>query len=74
MALDLCCLYSAHYSERLALRGGQNAQMTLLSGVLLGLLHPGQAEAVLRHVFAALRMFVQRYGSALYHGETERDL
>lgn len=42
--------------------------MALLSAVLLGLLHPGQAEAVLRHVFAALRMFVQRLGSALYHG------
>ncbi|XP_043189264.1 dedicator of cytokinesis protein 9-like isoform X2 [Amphibalanus amphitrite] len=71
VSLDLCCLYSAHYSERLVLRGGQNAQMALLSGVLLSLLHPGQAEAVLKHVFAALRMFVQRYGSALYHGTAE---
>ncbi|XP_037081413.1 LOW QUALITY PROTEIN: dedicator of cytokinesis protein 9-like [Pollicipes pollicipes] len=71
VALDLACLYSAHFSERVAQRGGQNAQMALLTDVYLGLLHPGQSEAVLRHAFAALRMFVQHYSAALYHGPAE---
>lgn len=69
IALDTLGLYCVHFKENLIYSQGDNAIMRKIFDIYLFFLQVGQSETLFRHVFAALRAFINNFSDALFEGE-----
>uniref|UniRef100_A0A4W6EC14 Dedicator of cytokinesis 10 n=1 Tax=Lates calcarifer TaxID=8187 RepID=A0A4W6EC14_LATCA len=71
--LKLKCSFFLHSStqKQLLLDDGQNALMKKVLDTYLLFFQINQSTATLRHVFAALRLFVQKFPSAFFQGKAD---
>uniref|UniRef100_A0AAX7UFU9 Dedicator of cytokinesis 11 n=1 Tax=Astatotilapia calliptera TaxID=8154 RepID=A0AAX7UFU9_ASTCA len=66
--LDILSLFTQCFKNQLLDSDGHNALMKKVFDVYLTFLKVGQSEAALRHVFAALRAFINKFPSVLFKG------
>ncbi|KAK6623677.1 hypothetical protein RUM43_009529 [Polyplax serrata] len=71
IALDTLGLYCVHFKENLIYSQGDNAIMRKIFDIYLFFLQVGQSETLFRHVFAALRAFINNFSDALFEGNAE---
>lgn len=69
VALDTLGLYCVHFKENLMYSQGDNAIMRKIFDIYLFFLQVGQSETLFRHVFAALRAFINNFSDTLFEGE-----
>ncbi|KAM4589700.1 dedicator of cytokinesis protein 10 isoform 2-T2 [Fundulus diaphanus] len=69
--LDVLELFVHHHKKQLLLDEGQNTLMKKVLDTYLLFFHINQSTATLRHVFAALRLFVQKFPSAFFQGKAD---
>lgn len=67
-ALDCLGLYCLHFREVLMAEDGENSVMKAVFDLYLSFLQVGQSETLFRHVFAALRAFINNFSLALFQG------
>ncbi|KAJ8951805.1 hypothetical protein NQ318_019778 [Aromia moschata] len=68
IALDCMGLYCMHFRKNLLGADGDNEIMKKISDIYLTFIQIGQSERLFKHVFAALRAFVNNYSSVLFQG------
>lgn len=68
IALDTLGLYCVHFKENLLSCQGDNLVMKKIFDIYLFFLQVGQSESLFRHVFAALRAFINNFSDALFQG------
>lgn len=68
IALDALGLYCVHFKDNLLSCHGDNLVMKKIFDIYLFFLQVGQSETLFRHVFAALRAFVNNFSDALFQG------
>ncbi|KAM4694823.1 dedicator of cytokinesis protein 10 [Discoglossus pictus] len=68
--LDLLCLFNQSH-QKLQPSDNQNVLMKKVFDTHLLFLQINQSAAALRHVFAALRMFVNKFPSAFFQGQAD---
>uniref|UniRef100_A0A3B3XUS6 Dedicator of cytokinesis 11 n=1 Tax=Poecilia mexicana TaxID=48701 RepID=A0A3B3XUS6_9TELE len=66
--LDVLSLFSQCFKTQLLDSDGHNPLMRKVFDVYLTFLKVGQSEAAIRHVFAALRGFINKFPSVLFKG------
>ncbi|XP_024086053.1 dedicator of cytokinesis protein 9 isoform X2 [Cimex lectularius] len=66
--LDTLGLYCLHFRDILMSDGGDNPVMSSLFNLYLSFLQVGQSETLFRHVFAALRAFINNFSKPLFQG------
>uniref|UniRef100_A0A665W9E6 Dedicator of cytokinesis 11 n=1 Tax=Echeneis naucrates TaxID=173247 RepID=A0A665W9E6_ECHNA len=66
--LDVLSLFTQYFKTQLLDSEGHNPLMKKVFDVYLNFLKVGQSEAALRHVFAALRAFINKFPSVLFKG------
>ncbi|XP_036403695.1 dedicator of cytokinesis protein 11 [Megalops cyprinoides] len=66
--LDVISLFTQSFKNQLLDSDGHNALMKKVFDVYLTFLRIGQSEVALRHVFASLRAFINKFPSALFKG------
>ncbi|XP_023821592.1 dedicator of cytokinesis protein 11 isoform X2 [Oryzias latipes] len=66
--LDVLALFTQCYKTQLLDSDGHNPLMKKVFDVYLTFLKVGQSEAAIRHVFAALRAFINKFPPALFKG------
>ena len=66
--LDAVGLFCLHSKEALLCHDGDNPLMRKVLDIYLSFLQIGQSESLSRHVFAALRAFINSFPVALYQG------
>uniref|UniRef100_A0A669CYV0 Dedicator of cytokinesis 11 n=1 Tax=Oreochromis niloticus TaxID=8128 RepID=A0A669CYV0_ORENI len=66
--LDILSLFTQCFKNQLLDSDGHNALMKKVFDVYLTFLKVGQSEAALKHVFAALRAFINKFPSVLFKG------
>uniref|UniRef100_A0A3P9MZP8 Dedicator of cytokinesis 11 n=1 Tax=Poecilia reticulata TaxID=8081 RepID=A0A3P9MZP8_POERE len=66
--LDILSLFSQCFKTQLLDGDGHNPLMRKVFDVYLTFLKVGQSEAAIRHVFAALRGFINKFPSVLFKG------
>ncbi|XP_077554523.1 dedicator of cytokinesis protein Ziz isoform X2 [Haemaphysalis longicornis] len=69
IALDVLGLYCGRFKEALLFNDGDNPTMRRLFDIYLSFLEVGQSENLLRHLFAALRAFINKFPIALFQGD-----
>uniref|UniRef100_A0A3Q3LQD9 Dedicator of cytokinesis 10 n=1 Tax=Mastacembelus armatus TaxID=205130 RepID=A0A3Q3LQD9_9TELE len=69
--LDVLELFVNHHKKQLQVDDGQNALMKKVLDTYLLFFQISQSTATLRHVFAALRLFVQKFPSAFFQGKAD---
>ncbi|XP_077467386.1 dedicator of cytokinesis protein 10 isoform X2 [Stigmatopora argus] len=69
--LDVLELFVHHHKKQLLLDDGQNALMKKVLDTYLLFFQINQSTATLRHVFAALRLFVQKFPSSFFQGKAD---
>lgn len=69
IALDTLGLYCVHFKENLLSAQGDNLVMRKVFDIYLSFLQVGQSETLFRHVFAALRAFINHFSEALFQGK-----
>lgn len=69
-ALDSLGLYCLHFRDVLMADDGDNAVMKAIFDLYLSFLQVGQSETLFRHVFAALRAYINNFSLALFQGKT----
>uniref|UniRef100_A0A3P9H693 Dedicator of cytokinesis 10 n=1 Tax=Oryzias latipes TaxID=8090 RepID=A0A3P9H693_ORYLA len=69
--LDVLELFVHHHKKQLLLDDGQNTLMKKVLDTYLLFFQINQSTATLRHVFAALRLFVQKFPSAFFQGKAD---
>uniref|UniRef100_H3CQQ7 Dedicator of cytokinesis 10 n=1 Tax=Tetraodon nigroviridis TaxID=99883 RepID=H3CQQ7_TETNG len=69
--LDVLELFVHHHKKQLHLDEGQNSLMKKVLDTYLLFFQINQSTATLRHVFAALRLFVQKFPSAFFQGKAD---
>ncbi|XP_062417152.1 dedicator of cytokinesis protein 10 isoform X7 [Pungitius pungitius] len=69
--LDVLELFVHHHKKQLLLDEGQNALMKKVLDTYLLFFQINQSTATLRHVFAGLRLFVQKFPSAFFQGKAD---
>ncbi|KAL3207342.1 hypothetical protein MRX96_039706 [Rhipicephalus microplus] len=69
IALDVLGLYCSRFKESLLFNDGDNPTMRRLFDIYLSFLEVGQSENLLRHLFAALRAFINKFPVALFQGD-----
>ncbi|XP_054868309.1 dedicator of cytokinesis protein 10 isoform X6 [Amphiprion ocellaris] len=69
--LDVLELFVHHHKKQLWLDDGQNTLMKKVLDTYLLFFQINQSTATLRHVFAALRLFVQKFPSAFFQGKAD---
>lgn len=60
IALDVLGLYSLHLKEQLLYKDGDNPLMRKIFDIYLSFLQVGQSEKMFKHLFAALRAFINK--------------
>nr|XP_042902706.1 dedicator of cytokinesis protein 9 isoform X1 [Parasteatoda tepidariorum] len=68
IALDVLGLYSLHLKEQLLYKDGDNPLMKKIFDIYLSFLQVGQSEKMFKHLFAALRAFINKFTLALFQG------
>lgn len=68
IALDVLGLYSLHLKEQLLYKDGDNLLMKKIFDIYLSFLQVGQSEKMFKHLFAALRAFINKFPVALFQG------
>ncbi|KAG8197439.1 hypothetical protein JTE90_014923 [Oedothorax gibbosus] len=68
IALDILGLYSLHLKEQLLYKDGDNSLMRKVFDIYLSFLQVGQSEKMFKHLFAALRAFINKFTVALFQG------
>ncbi|XP_039279988.1 dedicator of cytokinesis protein 9 isoform X2 [Nilaparvata lugens] len=66
--LDALGLYCIHFKDILMAEEGDNPVMKAVFMLYLSFLQVGQSETLFRHVFAALRAFINNFSLALFQG------
>lgn len=66
--LDILGLYCLHFRDVLLSSGGDNPIMSSIFSLYLSFLQVGQSETLFRHVFAALRAFINNFSLPLFQG------
>ncbi|XP_061734546.1 dedicator of cytokinesis protein 10 isoform X6 [Nerophis ophidion] len=69
--LDVLELFVHHHKKHLLLDDGQNALMKKVLDTYFLFFQINQSTATLRHIFAALRLFVQKFPSAFFQGKAD---
>ncbi|KAM9318239.1 dedicator of cytokinesis protein 10 isoform 3-T3 [Pholidichthys leucotaenia] len=69
--LDVLELFVHHHKKQLLLDDGQNTLMKKVLDTYFLFFQINQSTATLRHVFAALRLFVQKFPSAFFQGKAD---
>ncbi|XP_035010068.1 dedicator of cytokinesis protein 10 isoform X4 [Hippoglossus stenolepis] len=69
--LDVLELFVLHHKKQLLLDDGQNVLMKKVLDTYLLYFQINQSTATLRHIFAALRLFVQKFPSAFFQGKAD---
>ncbi|XP_067007867.2 dedicator of cytokinesis protein 9 [Anabrus simplex] len=68
IALDSLGLYCIHFKDNLLVGNGDNLIMRKVFDIYLSFLQVGQSETLFRHVFAALRAYINNFSVALFQG------
>jgi hypothetical protein len=68
IALDALGLYCVHFKDNLLAAEGDNIVMRKVFDIYLSFLQVGQSETLFRHVFAALRAYINNFSVALFQG------
>ncbi|PSN40266.1 Dedicator of cytokinesis protein 11 [Blattella germanica] len=68
IALDALGLYCIHFKDNLLSTEGDNLVMRKVFDIYLSFLQVGQSETLFRHVFAALRAYINNFSVALFQG------
>ena len=68
IVLDAVGLFCLHFKEALLNHDGDNPLMRKVLDIYLSFLQIGQSESLSKHVFAALRAFINSFPIALYQG------
>lgn len=68
IALDALGLYCIHFKDMLLASEGDNPLMKKVFDIYLSFLQVGQSETLFRHVFAALRAYMNNFSIALFKG------
>ncbi|XP_063232760.1 dedicator of cytokinesis protein 9 isoform X1 [Bacillus rossius redtenbacheri] len=71
VGLDALGLYCIHFKENLLLGQGENAVMRKLFDIYLSFLQVGQSETLFRHLFAALRAYINNFSVVLFQGNAQ---
>ncbi|XP_077513928.1 dedicator of cytokinesis protein Ziz isoform X7 [Amblyomma americanum] len=69
ITLDVLGLYCSRFKDALLFNDGDNPTMRRLFDIYLSFLEVGQSENLLRHLFAALRAFINKFPIALFQGD-----
>ncbi|XP_067363467.1 dedicator of cytokinesis protein 10 isoform X3 [Channa argus] len=69
--LDVLELFVNHHKKQLLQDDGQNALMKKVLDTYLLFFQISQSTTTLRHVFAALRLFVQKFPNAFFQGKAD---
>ncbi|XP_020648249.3 dedicator of cytokinesis protein 10 isoform X1 [Pogona vitticeps] len=69
--LDILCLFTHHHQRQLQQSDCQNTLMKKVFDTYLLFLQINHSTAALRHVFAALRLFVSKFPSAFFQGQAD---
>ncbi|XP_029471532.1 dedicator of cytokinesis protein 10 isoform X2 [Rhinatrema bivittatum] len=69
--LDLLCLFVQSHEKQMQLSDCQNTLMKKVFDTYLLFLQINQSAVALRHVFAALRLFVCKFPSAFFQGQAD---
>ncbi|RWS23800.1 dedicator of cytokinesis protein 9-like protein, partial [Leptotrombidium deliense] len=68
ITLDVLGLVTSNLRQRISESNGDNIIMKKIMEIYLTFLQLGQSETLLRHIFASLRVFVNKYPSVLFSG------
>ncbi|KAB0797571.1 hypothetical protein PPYR_08564 [Photinus pyralis] len=68
IVLDCLGLYAVHFRNNLLSAEGDNTIMKKLCDIYLTFLQIGQSESLFKHVFAAIRAFINNYSVVLFKG------
>ncbi|XP_064456848.1 dedicator of cytokinesis protein 9-like isoform X3 [Ornithodoros turicata] len=68
IALDVLGLYCGRFKDMLLYNDGDNPTMRRVFDIYLSFLEVGQSENLLRHLFASLRAFINKFPVALFQG------
>lgn len=68
VVLDSVGLFCIHFKDMLLFLDGDNALMRKVLDIYLSFLQIGQSESLSKHVFAALRAFINNFSVALFQG------
>ncbi|XP_015793400.1 dedicator of cytokinesis protein 9-like [Tetranychus urticae] len=68
IALDQLGLITSHLKDRISGNDGDNPLMKKIFSIYLTFLQLGQSETLLKHLFASLRSFVNKFPSVLFSG------
>ncbi|XP_053212852.1 dedicator of cytokinesis protein 9-like isoform X2 [Panonychus citri] len=68
IALDQLGLITSHLKDRISGNEGDNPLMKKIFSIYLTFLQLGQSETLLKHLFASLRGFVNKFPSVLFSG------
>ncbi|XP_023704534.1 dedicator of cytokinesis protein 9 isoform X3 [Cryptotermes secundus] len=68
IALDALGLYCINFKDNLLASEGDNIIMKKVFDIYLSFLQVGQSETLFRHVFAALRAYINNFSIALFQG------
>ncbi|XP_069049551.1 dedicator of cytokinesis protein 11 isoform X4 [Lepisosteus oculatus] len=66
--LDVISLFTQSFKTQLLDSDGHNPLMKKVFDIYLAFLKTGQSEAALKHVFASLRAFINKFPSAVFKG------
>ncbi|RZC34337.1 dedicator of cytokinesis protein 9 [Asbolus verrucosus] len=69
ITLDAMGLYCMNFRKNLLMSEGDNEIMKKIFDIYLTFMQIGQSEALFKHVFAALRAFINNYSSVLFQGK-----
>ncbi|XP_070802098.1 dedicator of cytokinesis protein 10 isoform X1 [Pituophis catenifer annectens] len=69
--LDLLCLFTQNHQRQLQQSDCQNTMMKKVFDTYLLFLQINNSAAALKHVFAALRLFVSKFPSAFFQGQAD---
>ncbi|XP_076270905.1 dedicator of cytokinesis protein Ziz isoform X1 [Rhynchophorus ferrugineus] len=68
ITLDCIGLYSMQFRKKLMAGGGDSEVMKKIFDIFLTMIQLGQSEGLFKHVFAALRAFINNYSVVLFQG------
>uniref|UniRef100_A0A8C7I7J7 Dedicator of cytokinesis 10 n=1 Tax=Oncorhynchus kisutch TaxID=8019 RepID=A0A8C7I7J7_ONCKI len=71
IVLDVLGLFVHHHKKQLLQDEGQNLLMKKVFDTFLLFFQINQSTSTLRHVFAALRLFIQKFPSAFFQGKAD---
>lgn len=69
IVLDCMGLYCLHFRKNLLSAEGENEVMKKIFDLYLSFIQIGQSENLFKHVFAALRAFINNYSTVLFQGK-----